>query len=39
MPVYVDDCKQDITDINSDKKVCVRGSLLGYVPNIDEFVS
>ena len=39
LPVYIDDCKQDIIEISSDKKVCVRRSVLGYVPNIDEFVS
>ena len=39
LPVYIDDCKQDITEIGSDKKVCVRRSVLGYVPSMDEFVS
>ena len=29
MPVYIDDCKQDLNVISSDKKVCVRCSVLG----------
>ena len=29
MPVYIGDCKQDLTVVINDKKVCVRCSVLG----------
>ena len=39
LPVYIGDCKQNMTVISSNKKVCVRCSVLRFVPNIDEFAS